>query len=283
MEYLPVIKKGSKETKYLSYESSSLKVYINKKGGFWVTRIWAKDANYQLNKAFVKGKSFKRPSQILADELKSNYKNKIVYGFNASPPIMAGSYYSKVAKKYPIYNLKEPSSLLIKNGSVIIRDSTNYITGDNIYYIDDSNQLTYVPQGALKGKTKEEREKIYQTVIDSGTRNTMEWTPVLVENYKAKKLTKSEEGSNDYHAYRSGMCQVDANNFIVVTTRTSAGKVKRQALADFMGTLGCRIAVNFDGGGSHAAIYKPPKTNTIKVLAGNERSLSSVMYFTELD
>ena len=285
MEYLPVIKKGSGEVTKKTMESDSLKVYINYKGGFWVTRVWVRDANYQLNKVFVVGKYLKKPKNILQDNFKSSMKNKIVYAFNASPPIMVGSYYGELAKSHPEYNLREPSSLLIQNGKVIIRDSTKYITDSNIFYINGSNQLTAIPgdkNNNLKLKKPDEREKIYQEVIDSGARNTMVWWPVMVDNYKAKKLNSWEIGSSDYNAYRSGLCQVDTNNFIVITTKSYSGKVRRPKFAEFLGTLGCRYAINFDGGGSYAALYKNKGTNSISILAGGERSLSSMMYFTEL-
>ena len=51
--------------------------------------------------------------------------------------------------------------------------------------------------------------------------------------------------------------------------------------AKFMGSLGCVNAANFDGGGSVALFYKE-KFGNIKTLTGNGRSLSSVIYFTEL-
>ena len=132
--------------------------------------------------------------------------------------------------------------------------------------------------------TKEQSSVAYQKIVDSGARNTMTWSPVIIENYKTKKLTKAEDGDSDYKAYRQGLCQVDTNNFILITTRNSSGKMNRQGFTNFVGTLGCRVGLNFDGGGSIITMYMPKGTDNIKTLTyGSEnRKLSSIMYFTEL-
>ena len=75
------------------------------------------------------------------------------------------------------------------------------------------------------------------------------------------------------------MCQLDENNFISVVSHTK--RWNRQDFANFMATLGCKTAVNFDGGGSVALFYKEPNKE-IKTLTGNGRALSNIIYFIEL-
>lgn len=276
IQTLPVITPKKGETVKYTAKSDSLVVYVTKNNGYYLTRIWAKDPVYQMKKEIVSGSSFKRPKVILEQAVtKYNLKNKIVLGSNASPPIKVNSYYDKLATDKKVYNLKEPLPLLIYNGKVIINDPEETRGAPVIYYIDSSNQLKYV--SGVRSKTTEQRKKIYEDIIASGAYNTFTFRPALVNNYKA--LEAKVDG--DYNALRQGFCQVDSNNFILVSSDT-----KRWYLPDFakfMQSIGCKTAINFDGGGSTATFYKPSGTNTIKTLTGNERSLSSVMYFTELD
>ena len=274
MESLPVIPPASGESVKYKAESDTLKVYVTTKSGWYLTRIWTKDANYQLRKQFVVGNSFQRPKTILESAIGTNYKDKIVLGFNASAPIKVGSYYSSLAENVPIYNLKEPSPLLIANGQVIINDYLTAPLSTEIYYIDGSNQLKYAP--SLWFREEAERKQIYQDVIDSGAQNTMMFGPILVLDGVVQQV----EVSGDYQAKRQALCQIDTNNFILITTNTATARM--QNFANFVGTLGCKMAVNFDGGGSIATLFKPAGTNTITTVSGNDRSLSSVMYFTEL-
>lgn len=276
IQTLPVITPKKGETVKYTAKSDSLVVYVTKNNGYYLTRIWAKDPVYQMKKELVSGSSFKRPKVILEQAVtKYNLKNKIVLGSNASPPIKVNSYYDKLATDKKVYNLKEPLPLLIYNGKVIINDPEETRGAPVIYYIDSSNQLKYV--SGVRSKTTEQRKKIYEDIIASGAYNTFTFRPALVNNYKA--LEAKVDG--DYNALRQGFCQVDSNNFILVSSDTKRWYLPN--FAKFMQSIGCKTAINFDGGGSTATFYKPSGTNTIKTLTGNERSLSSVMYFTELD
>ena len=271
---LPVIKPKSGESIRYQASSDSLVIYVTKNNGYYLTRIWAKDPVYQMRKELVTGNSYKRPKAILETAInKYNLRNKIVFGGNASAPIKVNSYYGGVAASNPIYNLKEPSSLLVYNGEVIINDYQKYAASTVIYYLDGSNQLRYIPK--LDGRSSAERKEIFEEAIASGVYNTFAFNEVLVYDYKAQNV------GSDYNAKRQGFCQVDSNNFILVTSDTKTWR--RPDFAKFMQSIGCKMAVNFDGGGSVAAFYKPAGTNTVTTLAGNQRSLSSVMYFTELD
>lgn len=274
IQALPVIAPKSGETVKYSAKSDTLVVKVTSNNGYYLTRIWAKDPVYQMKKQLVTTNEYKRPKAILETAIsKYNLTNKIVIGGNASAPIDTKSYYTAIAKTNPVYNFKEPSSLLVYNGKVIINDYDAYLANTVIYYLDGSNQLNYIPK--LKSKTAAERKTIFQNAIDSGVYNTFVFNAVLVANSKAQTV----KINNDYYALRQGFCQVDTNNFILVTSNTKKWYI--QDFANFMKSIGCKTAVNFDGGGSVALLYKKKGTNTINVLTGNQRSLSSVMYFTE--
>ena len=94
--------------------------------------------------------------------------------------------------------------------------------------------------------------------------------------------TYNKNSAAEYNAYRQGLCQIDANNYILVTS--DSGRTKNTVIfAQMMEKLGCKTAINIDGGGSTTLLYKPKGTNTVSKLKGTTRSRPVVMYFTELN
>ena len=272
--YEKVIKPSSKDNVVYSSTSDSLVVNIIKKDGYYLSRIWMKDPYLQVKKEMLSSNAKKLvlPKNILEQAInKYNLKSKIVLGGNASGPVMKGSHYSYVAERASYYNLKEPSALLVYNGNIIINDYKTYAGNTTIYYINGQNQLSYIP--VMENNSPVERKIAFENAISSGIYNTFAFNPMLVINGKVQSV------SNDYYALRNGFCQINENNFIWVVSDTK--KWNKPDFATFMGSLGCVNAANFDGGGSVALFYKE-KFGNIKTLTGNGRSLSSVIYFTEL-
>ena len=272
--YEKVIKPSSKDNIVYSSTSDSLVVNIVKKDGYYLSRIWMKDPYLQVKKEMLSSNAKKLvlPKNILEQAInKYNLKSKIVLGGNASGPVMKGSHYSYVAERASYYNLKEPSALLVYNGNIIINDYKTYAGNTTIYYINGQNQLSYIP--VMENNSPIERKIAFENAISSGIYNTFAFNPMLVINGKVQSV------SNDYYALRNGFCQINENNFIWVVSDTK--KWNKPDFATFMGSLGCVNAANFDGGGSVALFYKE-KFGNIKTLTGNGRSLSSVIYFTEL-
>lgn len=138
------------------------------------------------------------------------------------------------------------------------------------YYRIDKNEFNF--------KNKE-------IVLGNGSSYLIELIPKDSRYFDHKNYVYKIENSNIatvYNAYRQGICQVNNNNFIVVSSKS--GKTKStKAFGELLKSLGCKTAFNLDGGGSHAMLYKPSNTSSVKILTGNERSLSTVMYFTELN
>ena len=272
--YEKVIKQSSKDNVVYSSTSDSLVVNIIEKDGYYLSRIWMKDPYLQVKKEMLSlnAKKLVLPKNILKQAInKYNLKSKIVLGGNASGPVMKGSHYSYVAERASYYNLKEPSALLVYNGNIIINDYKTYAGNTTIYYINGKNQLSYIP--VMENNSPIERKIAFENAISSGIYNTFAFNPMLVINGKVQNV------SNDYYALRNGFCQINENNFIWVVSDTK--KWNKPDFAKFMGSLGCVNAANFDGGGSVALFYKE-KFGNIKTLTGNGRSLSSVIYFTEL-
>lgn len=275
-KYLEPIDYIEKNNIKYSSSSDSLKINIMEKDGYFLTHIWAKDPYLQMKKEMLESdnKKLMLPKKILEQAIeKYNLYDKIIWSSNASAPVYKGTYYDNVYKKNSSYNLKEPSSLLVYNGKVIFNDYKDYPASTVIYYINSSNQLSYIP--IIANKSVNERKEIFQNALDSGIYNTFTFNAVLVKDKKVQKVT------NDYYALRNGFCQLDENNFLSVVSDTR--RWNKDDFAEFMGSLGCVTAVNFDGGGSNALFYKEKNSNKVNTLTGNGRALSSVIYLTELD
>ena len=249
-----------------------------KKDGWYLSYIWAKDPTNQLKKQMTSNSTLKLPADILTDAVKDhNLTNKIALGFNASGIVYKDKYYKSLAKHYPKYNGKEPSSLLIYNGKVIFNDYDTYPSNSVIYYIDSSNQLKYIPN--LSSKSAVERKQIFQNVIDDGVKNTFSFKPVLIENGIAT-TTYDSGASYEYNATRQGLCQLDSNNFILVTLNTAKTK-NTVVFANYLKSLGCKTAFNLDGGGSTSLLFKNSNQSNFTHLKGTRKN-GTMMFFTEL-
>lgn len=262
------------QIKYSS-KSESLEINIMEKDGYFLTHIWSKDPYLQAKKQMIPfdSKKLQLPKKIVEQAIaNNNLYGKIVWSSNASGIVLKGTYYDRVVKKNSFYNLKEPSSLLVYNGDIIINDYKEYAASTIIYYINANNKLTYIP--TLLNKSVDERKKIFENAINDGIYNTFAFNAVLVKEGVVQKV------SNDYYALRNGFCQLDDNNFLSVVSDTR--RWNKPDFAKFMADLGCVTAVNFDGGGSNSLFYKDKTSSSIKTLTGNARANSSVIYFTEL-
>lgn len=260
------------EIKYSS-KSPSLEINIMQKDGYYLTHLWVKDPYLQTKKQMLKenAKKLSLPKKILEEAIaENNLYDKIVWSSNASGIVLKDTYYPNVVRKNSFYNLKEPSSLIVYNGKTIINDYQDYVAQSIIYYINANNELRYIP--ILADKTPVERKRIFEEAQKEGIYNTFAFNAVLVSDGKAQKVP------NDYYALRNGFCQLDENNFLSVVSDTR--RWNKGDFAVFMANLGCKTAVNFDGGGSNSLFYKE-KGSAIKTLTGNSRANSSVIYFSE--
>ena len=274
LETLPVVNPISGSKLKYSADTDSLKVKIVYYKGIYLGYVWAKDASYQ----FFKQHGYAKPADSLKKAVNNNnLKSKVVMGFNAS----VGS--SPAAYNWPEpWKNKEPSPLMITNGVVQANDLNKSI-GLYLYYLDGSNQLKFLPK-TIKQLTVDERKMYYNQVIESGARNTMVWRPVLIDNYKPTTLSSSFLKKEAAAQWKQALCQIDSNNFIVASSEhSSKGNITYPDFQKYLVKLGCKTAVEFDAGGSSSLLWKPANTTSIKKVAGADRTLSVIMYVTELD
>jgi len=115
-------------------------------------------------------------------------------------------------------------------------------------------------------------ELLYKEIINSGTKNTFAFRlGAIVNNYQ---VTTSDGSS----AVRQMFCQIDKNNFIMLTIYSSSS-IRNGAI--ILKNLGCRIGVNLDGGSSTGLVFKPVGATTVSGISGGGRKIADVLYVTD--
>lgn len=255
-------------------ESDTLKVTIANDNGVYLTYIWAENPSRQLVKHY--GNS--QPGNILQEAVnKYGLQNKIVIGFNASPPVNSTYYadWNRDAK----YHYREPSPLMIANGQVLVNDPTKSNEEKYLYWLDGDGQLRHSGR-RIEDMTVKERADLYSEVIASGARNTIIWQPVLITDHKAFYLDAEFLRRKAGDQKKQALCQMDDGSFILVSS-SEAGKMTYPEFQKYLLGLGCKTAVEFDAGGSTSLLWKSKNLGKVQRVTGGGRSLTMVMFFTE--
>ena len=251
---------------------------------YYFTRIWVYYAYKQLSKydSPEYGKNLYKPS-VLLDKATNEYnlKDKLLIGFNASGFYLKDVYDAANVNRYPAYDKTSVGTIVITNGKVIrnVYDkgdlTTWFITG-----ITPTNKMVVFEDKRMKNTSVDEKKAWSEQVINSKIRNTYTFAaPVILDGKRTNYTNQNSRmpGSNSSKKGLQMLCQINENNFVLFTTKNSTRNV---AISKFL-ELGCQTAVNLDGGGSVALIYKPKGSTEIKTIIGNGRSLPEVGYFRE--
>ena len=281
--YYEPIKPPTNETVVFKEETDTLKAYISKIGDYYLTRIWVKDAYSQLNKAPSPdyGKELYKPKKLLETAVdKNKLENKLVIGFNTSGFYLKDVYDGYAVDRYPAYNKTSVGTIVITNGKVIRNAYSKafkqwYITG-----INKNNQMViFEDNPASNTSAIANKKKWSETVINSGIRNTFNFAgPVILNGKKLSSFSSSMPNSTNNQPLRLQLiCQINDNNFVVFTS----SPVKRSVAINKFAALGCKTAVNLDGGGSIALLYKSKNSKSFKTVIGGARAIAEAGYFTE--
>ena len=281
--YLPVIKPNSNENVTLTKETDTMKVYVSKFSNYYLTRIWVYDAYNQLNKfnSPEYGKKLYRPGDLLQKASESyNLKDKFLLGFNASGFYKKDTYDAASVRHYSGFDLTSVGTLVITNGKVI---RNLYDKGDVITWfitgINKENKMVVFEDTKISETNSTDKKKWSENVINS-IRNTYTFAaPIILDGNKTNYTNSNTRmpGNNSTEKGLQLLCQINENNYVLFT----ASKATRNTGINKFLELGCTTAVNLDGGGSIALVYKDKGTNTIKTIIGNSRSLPEVGYFSE--
>jgi len=280
----PILPKESEKIE-VKIETDTLKAYISKFSSYYLTRIWMLDPYNQANKVISPefGKKLYKPKTLLEKEIANNkLENKAIIGFNASGFYLKGTYDASSVKRYSGYNKTSVGTLVIANGKVV---RNAYDKGDVVTWfitgIDKDNQMViFEDTKAAKKYDSAAKKKWADTVINSGIRNTYTFAAPVILNGKKTSYTNNNSrmpGSNSSSKGLQMMCQINDNNFLLFTARNAT---RNTAISKFL-ELGCKTAVNLDGGGSVALLYKTKDSKTVQVKTGNGRALPETGYFIE--
>ena len=272
------------------YESSTLKYYVTNHSGYYLTYIWMDDPYHQIRKLDANVAQY---GKVLKDsEFNGNYTlrrktvgemmnsyiahniipvNKGAVGFNAS------GFYVKGAWNPPsdYYNNRSSSWLVITDGIITRNNQTDGQANNIMIGIDYNGDLKIYDYA----KTKAERETRYNEIINDKVLNTWDFHPTLVLDGKAVDTGNKES------ARRQGICQVNSNNYIMLTT---VYNFNYEQMSDLFIKQGCKTAFNLDGGGSTSLFVKKAGTKVatkIKCSDGSSReqcrSIVEGIYFGE--
>ena len=271
---------GSGSSVVFSTSSSTMKATITKNGSYYITRVWMSNPHKQVNKfdSPSYGKSLVRPSKLLSNAVTTyGLTNKALVGFNASGFYLKDTYDSASVNKYPAFDKTSVGTIVITNGQVVRNAYTKAYKTWYIAGVDSSNTLRIFTDKAGTSDSELAAKKTWADgVINSGIRNTFTFAGPLVIDGKATSSTTSFPSSGSA-LNRQAICQIDANNFVLIT----GSKLTRNNLIDIMLDLKCKTGTNLDGGGSIALLYKQAGSNEIKKVIGDSRSLTEVGYFSD--
>ena len=261
------------------YESNTLKYWIENAGEYYkTTHVWVKDPYNQMKVAIPpKIGSLYTAKGILNNEIKNKkYEEKGMVAINASA-IVGGGFGTEFEKLKPSWIGTAEIPLIINDGK-IIRDSTEIEIPDvtnTTYGIKKDGYLNFYKYG--KGNDINTNTKVKEQIISDGIKYTYGFSPVLVWNNQTKT-------SANVNNIRQGICQINKNNFIIVTNTNTTNERNKgfnlKALAEYMVKLNCKTGFNLDGGGSVNFYYKGNNEN-IYTIKSSSRGLVDLLYFVE--
>ncbi len=280
--YYPAILPNQSENIIYKGETDTLKVYVTKESSYYITRVWAKDPYNQLNKfdSPEYGSKLYRPSSLLSKaNSKYNLTDKLLIGFNASGFYLKDTFDASSVSKYAKYDKTSVGTLVITNGKVIRNVYNKAYKTWFIMGVDKNNKMRIFKDSKASTTAEINKKKAWsEEVINSGIRNTYTFAaPIIMDGKKTNITTSMPDTSNNTTKNLQIFCQVNDNNFILVT----AVDTKRNTIINRLLQLNCQTATNLDGGGSIALLYKNKNSNTIKKIVGDDRSLPEVGYFSE--
>lgn len=245
--------------------SDTLITSIEKTSDYYITRIWVKDPKTQIRKAVTAGwgKYFETVNTMADREvLTKGLQNKIMVAINAS------AWHTPDVDNVSGYAYTSYGTLAMVDGQILKNKFTDTSYRSHSYYVIDGN-------GDLKVFTdnKTNRSTLYQTIINAGVKNTFSFgLGEIVSGGVAKNVGGSAT------AKRQMFCQIDKNNFVILTI--SGSKTVYQG-ALILQSLGCKTGVNFDGGSSIRLVFKNAGESQVTTITGGARKVVDIFYVTE--
>ena len=151
----------------------------------------------------------------------------------------------------------------------------NGITNDGILKTYQFN----VVNSAYDNASINANNGIIKTIKNDGVKDTWGFVNEPIVKNGELKVTKAEV--ND----RQAICQIDKNNFIIITNTTSIDSkgFSFTNLGNLMIKMNCKTVINLDGGGSISYYYKKNTSKLLKINTENtnNRYINDMLYFVE--
>ena len=271
------------------YESNTLKYYLVKTEGYYLTYIWMEDPYNQIRKLEAHTAAY---GKVLKDsEITGNYQhlrmnvgdmmqnyinygiipvNKGAVGYNGSGFYASGSW--DPPAKY--YDYHSNSWLSLMDGIVLRYYPNDGLTQSDIIGIAENGDLKVYEMTSDSSK----REAIYNEIKKDKVKNTWSFLPYLVKDGKVY-----DDSMINSHM-RQAICQVNTNNYIMLTTIYS---YNYNQMSNLFVSLGCKTAHNLDGGGSTSMYMKkagertPTKVKCSENSGNRCRAIIEGIYFVE--
>ena len=245
---LDKIESTSSDTEYSDENIKiSLKEYYEDDTKIYVATVKMNDSKY-LKTAFANssyGKNITAKTSVIAESVKA------ILAIN-------GDYYGVQERGY-----------VLKNG--VIYRNTSASKEDLVIYKDGTFKII------------NEDEVTLEELLEDGAYNVLSFGPALLKNSNISVTENEEVGkamaSNPRTAI--GILEDGSYVFVVSDGRTSESEgLSLYELAEFMKSIGCKMAYNLDGGGS-STMYFNGKVINNPTTGGNrikERSVSDIVY-----
>lgn len=276
IEYYDPLKPPSNAVKVASDDSSTLKINIVRIDNYYLSYIWAADPYTQFNKVHSTnyGSGRETIAKMFDAAISKEGNNKMMLGTNASGFYVIGTWTPNTKSYNKQYNFTQEGGLVITDGKVIRNwyydDAVDKSRNDTIYGILPNGYLKEWPN--INNYSESERQKLFNSIISSGIRNTITFRPTLIREGKQVGWINNSGGNKT-----TALCQVDRNNFILYSTAT--GQIMKNTVKQLL-NLGCQTAVAFDGGGS-VSLYFKPKNGSAERIVGGSRENIEILYVTE--
>lgn len=268
--YLTEPKKPSNVS--IKYESDTLKYYIVKTNDEYLNYIWMKNPNKQMKIGLGGNPSgLRKTNEILNSEISANkLSNKGLIGANGS--FFTSSSFDEWLYSYDhAWRNTQIGPVFFKNGTVV-RDFTKYMAnmdrGFDLVGITKDNVLKKYTFSSKMSFQK--AQEVVQKMKDDGIQNSFTFQVTLVKDKKA-------QAGDSEKASRTGICQIDNNNFVLYSSRS---QITLGHEANAMVSAGCVTGFNLDGGGSRNLYYKLGN-GSLTSLSVTSRAVADVIYFTE--
>lgn len=252
-------------------KNSKISYKMYKYSTYMVTTIWVEDILNQYHTGIYALGEVARPSKILEKAINTyNMKNDIIVGINGSGFIVNGTFGQSFYNLNHAYNKSAQTPYVLERGK-LIRDLSAYVPKNQTVMGFDKNGIMKFYTFNKANNNASINKAVVDAMKNDRIKDTIGFGPILLEN---GKVMTSDTANN----LRQGFCQVDNNNYIIVTntttTRSSGFNFKK--LATYFQGLGCKNAYNFDGGGSISLlVHENGKTTKI---FGDDRNDADIAY-----